>query len=397
MGTSDDRVGTSNESQPPWLMDTKTHDPLVREALESAWSDGSWNAYNGRHSARLEERIRDWLHVEHVLLCCSGTFGVELALRAAGVGPGAEVALAAYDFPGNFRAIEAVGAKPVLVDLEPGRWRICHEEIFQTDTKNMKALIVSHLHGDLAPMQTIVEAARRRDMLVIEDVCQAPGAMIEGRPAGAWGDVSVFSFGGSKLLSAGRGGAVCVRDPVLAQRGRIFCDRGNHAFPLSELQCAVLLPQLDFLESANRARGAGVEQIAKSWRDLGVSNLTPLEPHGLPDQSSYYKLGWRVTASLGDDLLEQARDRIATVCSRRRVPLEPGFRGFAKRTGNRCRRISNLHEAKLAAASTLVLKHNVLTTGPAAIDAMLDQIKQAVDEAFDSRGIHKGLHNGAKS
>ena len=79
---------------------------------------------------------------------------------------------------------------------------------------------------------------------MIEDACQAPGAMLEGRRAGTFGDVGVLSFGGSKLLTSGRGGAVLTSDAHMAQRIRLYTQRGNEAYPLSEMQAAVVLPQL---------------------------------------------------------------------------------------------------------------------------------------------------------
>src|SRR5262249_44170513 len=92
-------------------------DESVRQALESAWRDGSWGKSHGGHVAALEARLADYHGVGHVLACGSGTFAVELALRALQVGPGDEVVLAAYDYPGNFLCVHAVGAMPVLVDV----------------------------------------------------------------------------------------------------------------------------------------------------------------------------------------------------------------------------------------------------------------------------------------
>src|SRR5688572_26481449 len=133
---------------PPW----PPPDEEVRQALAAAYADGSWGKYDGPHGQLLAARLREMHQVEHVLLCSSGTIAVELALRGLKVGPGDEVILAGYDFSGNFRAIEAVGARPVLVDLAAGTWTIDPEQVALAAAKESKAVIISHLHGSLADM-----------------------------------------------------------------------------------------------------------------------------------------------------------------------------------------------------------------------------------------------------
>src|SRR5207302_2729527 len=104
------------QGPPDWpLPDTD-----VLAALQVAYADHSWGKYHGGRVEQLEQRLADYHGVPHVLACGSGTFAIELALRALRVGPGDEVAMAAYDYPGNFFAIHATGAMPVLVDVESG-------------------------------------------------------------------------------------------------------------------------------------------------------------------------------------------------------------------------------------------------------------------------------------
>src|SRR5215831_17047378 len=111
-------------------------------------------------------------------------------------------------------------------------------------------------------MREVMEACSARGVAVVEDAAQCPGASVQGRPAGAWGDVGVLSFGGSKLLSAGRGGALLTRHADVHQRARLFLHRGNLVCPLSELQAAVLLPQLAKLDERNGQRAASVGRLA---------------------------------------------------------------------------------------------------------------------------------------
>src|SRR5205809_401780 len=108
------------EGPPDW----PPADDAIEAALRAAWRDGSWGKYQGGGVARLEE----WLAREHgvpfAAVCSSGTLAIELALRALKVGPGDEVVLAAYDYPGNFLAVHAVGARPVLADVAPDDWNL---------------------------------------------------------------------------------------------------------------------------------------------------------------------------------------------------------------------------------------------------------------------------------
>src|SRR5205807_3424138 len=132
-----------------------------------------------------------------------------------------------------------------------------------------RAVIVSHLHGGLVPMPAVLEVAAAHRLAVIEDAAQCPGAVVQGRKAGTGGDVGVWSFGGSKLLTAGRGGALLTRRRDLHQRARLWLHRGNHVCPLSELQAAVLLPQLAKLDARNAYRAANVARL------LGVLDENP--------------------------------------------------------------------------------------------------------------------------
>ena len=266
------------ETLPPW----PPEDEEIRAALEAALQDGSWGHYHGRHSEALVKNLSDQFDSEHVVLASSGTIAVEMALRGVGVKAGDEVLLAGYDFPGNFRAIEAIGAYPVLVDIDSANWCLdfqaleCLAKEEEKSSSKVRAVVISHLHGGLAPMQKITDLARRQKWAVVEDACQAPGASVDGQPAGSWGDVGVLSFGGSKLLTAGRGGALLTNQQSVMQRAKIFAERGNNAFPLSELQAAVLGPQLSKLASRNQKR----RELASLLVDLvrqQVGHLVPLE------------------------------------------------------------------------------------------------------------------------
>ena len=130
-------------------------------ALEAAYRDGSWGKYRGPHVERLEARLAAYHEVDFALTCASGTFAVELALRALKVEPDDEVLLAAYDYGGNFLAIHAVGARPVLVDVDPANWNLDVNALAAAVGPATRALIVSHLHGGLVPMRAVMAFAEK--------------------------------------------------------------------------------------------------------------------------------------------------------------------------------------------------------------------------------------------
>ena len=361
-------------------------DEEVRAALAAAYADGSWGRYSGPHSERLSERLRELCDANHVWLCSSGTIAVELALRAVKVGPGDEVILGGYDFPGNFRAVEAIGARPVLVDLAAGTWHLDIDQVADAITDQTKAVIASHLHGSLLPMDRLRELADRRGITIVEDACQVPGATIVGRPAGSWGDCGVLSFGGSKLLTAGRGGAVVSSRADAIQRIKIFSQRGNDAFPLSELQAAVLVPQIPKLAAANARRLENVRELVRLCSE--IPGLAPLTlPADAANSPAFYKLPWLLLGNSGEcdsPEFEQLRSRFIAAVQAEGVAMDEGFRGFARRTDNRCRVMGDLASARKAAAGTVLLHHPVLLESPETIARVAAAIRKGARAVLTS-------------
>ncbi len=341
-------------------------DDAVRSALDEAYQSGDWGRYHGQRCEQLKQELGSMHAAPHVQLTCSGTIAVELAVRAVGVRPGDEVVLAGYDFPGNFRAIEAVGARPALVDVEAGGWcldvSLLEQLAQQSQLPRVTAIVVSHLHGQLVPMQRLMQLAAEHEWVVVEDACQTPGAVVDGKPAGSWGDVGVMSFGGSKLLTAGRGGALLTGDAEIAQRIKLHASRSNDAYPMSELQAAVLLPQLELLDQRNKVRAENARRLRRAT--AGITGLqSPAETRSR-DTPAYYKLAWQVD----NKRLRSTRKEIVAALQAEMAPIDEGFRGFAKRSGRRCRRLTELTNARLAAEQTLVLHHPALLARPHAAD-----------------------------
>ncbi len=345
---------------PMWPLRDERVDAALRGLIES----GDWGRYHGEHVPALSRKLAEYHSVEHVLLTSSGTAAVELALRGVGVGSGDEVILAAYDFKANFQNVLCLNAVPVLVDVDPQTWQLDPARLAAAVTSKTKAIIASHLHGGVVPIREVRQFAEAHRIALIEDACQNPGAMIHGRRAGTWGDVGVLSFGGSKLLTAGRGGAVITSRSDIAERIKRHTQRGNEAYPLSEMQAAILLPQVEQLDELNEQRRVAVQRLC-----LRLSDLTGLRPLQLPTgevSPAYYKVGFQYCKEEFDGL---PREMFVKSLRAEGVAFDAGFRGLhlihAKR---RFRAADDLIEATRADAGMITLHHPMLLENGESID-----------------------------
>ncbi len=347
------------EGPPEWPFD----DPEVAAILRQCIAERTWGKYHGPNSQELTERLADYHECEHVVLCASGTAAIELALRGLKVGAGDEVIVAAYDFKGNFQNVLTVGATPVLVDVNPHNWNLDTDKLADAITPATKAIIVSHLHGGIVPMSPVIQLAEQHNIAVIEDACQMPGAVIEGRTTGTAGDVGVLSFGGSKLLSAGRGGALLTNNADIVQRARLYSHRGNEAYPLSELQAAVLLPQLRALDGTNKRRAENVLHLIDGLS--GQAGIVPFRNPDSPEKTEpgYYKLGFQYDPAEFADL---PRDTFAKAMRAEGIALDPGFRALHVTHSRRRFRASGVLANATDADNRVLTLHHPILQGSAA-------------------------------
>jgi dTDP-4-amino-4,6-dideoxygalactose transaminase len=362
------------EGPPAW----PRPDAEVQAAVADAARTGAWGQYHGEHVEALEAEVAAFHRVPHVLTCASGTLAVEAALRSLRVGPGDEVVMAAYDFESNFLTVHAIGAKPVLVDVAAHNWNLDPANLEAAFTPQTKAVICSHLHGGIVPMREVLEIARRHKVGVVEDAAQAPGAMVQGQPAGKWGDVGTLSFGGSKLLCAGRGGALWFRDSQLYQRAKVWLHRGPQQWaPLSELQAAAIRPQLRKLEEATQNRAARVRALIEMLVESAVPGLVPFRNTAGGD-SAFYKLGFRYdAASFG-----LPRELFVKAMRAEGIAFDAGFQGLhVNRSSSRFRAVGDLGNATEAHHGCIVLHHPVLSTS----DDEVRQVVEAVAKVYRHR------------
>lgn len=212
----------------------------------------------------------------------TGTSALHLSLLAAGVGPGDEVITVPFTFVATVSAIGYTGAKPVLVDIDPSTYTMDPSALEAAITDKTKAIIPVHLYGQCADMDPILETARRRGLVVIEDACQAHGAEYKGRRAGSMGDMGCFSFYPGKNLGAyGEAGMVVTDNPTYATTIRMLRDWGaekkyhhvlkGYNYRMEGIQGAVLRVKLRHLEAWTEARRTAAAHYDRLLAGSGVA------------------------------------------------------------------------------------------------------------------------------
>jgi dTDP-4-amino-4,6-dideoxygalactose transaminase len=229
-----------------------------------------------------EAAFAAYCDVGHAVGVDCGLSALELILKAYGIGPGDEVITAANTFIATAFAIDLCGARPVFVDIGPDTYNIDPDQIEAAITPATRAIIPVHLYGRPADMDAITSIARKHDLRVFEDACQAHGARYRGRRTGGLSDAAAFSFYPSKNLGAfGDAGMVVTDDPAIEERLRVLRNLGitsrhvhefkgsNHR--LDTFQAAILEAKLPHLDEANAARRTAAALYGQALTDLPVS------------------------------------------------------------------------------------------------------------------------------
>ncbi|MCA9194514.1 MAG: aminotransferase class V-fold PLP-dependent enzyme [Planctomycetales bacterium] len=312
----------------------------VRKRILRLIDSGDWRSYDGRQADELCKRLAACVNQPYCQLASSGSAALEIGLRAAGIGPGDEVILSAYDYPGNFWAIERAGARPVLVDITGDSWNIDLSQLAAAvaHANSPKALIASHLHGMVQPIPELRNWCQQHGITLIEDACQALGGKAYDGPVGSSGEMCILSFGGSKTISAGRGGAVLSNDPALAQRIRLAAGAGSGPYAMSEMQCAAVLAQLDYLDALNQLSNLFFRKL-DSWLRTAWSDLSSPRWHSTDYSApAYYQAGWLLPKLNNMQTQLDARETfLMKVSQNSSFHLGIGFPGFHRRSARRCR------------------------------------------------------------
>jgi len=258
---------TQNETIP--ALDLKAQYASIREEILAAVNAvlDSQHFILGPEVQALEKEVPRYLDCGFGVGVASGTDALILALRVCGIGPGDEVLCPSFTYIATADSVSLLGATPVFVDIEPKTFTMDVHKIEERITPRTKAIIPVHLYGQATDMDPILEIARRRNLLVIEDNAQAIGAAYKGKYAATIGDIGCLSFFPSKNLGAcGDGGMVVTNSEAFAKRLRslrahgsvkkYFSEEQGWNSRLDEIQAAILRVKLRHLDSWSEGRRA---------------------------------------------------------------------------------------------------------------------------------------------
>lgn len=289
------QVGTRIPVAGPWVTEREIR--YVSEAAANDWYDGAGNALR-----RFERAFAASVGVRHALGVPHCTAGLHLGLLALGVGEGDEVIVPDVTWVATAAPIFYVGAMPVFADIDPVTWCVTAETIERCITPRTRAIIVVDLYGAMPDMAAIRELAKARGIPVLEDAAQAVGARIGSAVAGSFGDISTFSFHGSKTLTTGEGGMIVTDNPEHHERCTFLRDHGRppgsfrlfvatevgYKYKMSGLQAAFGLAQLERLEELVARKRAIFSWYAERLGDVPGLTLN----HETPGTRNTY---WMVT------------------------------------------------------------------------------------------------------
>lgn len=269
----------------------------------------------GSEVKEFEKEFAAFCSAEQAVGVSSGTAALALALLALDIGKGSEVITTPNTFIATVGAVSHIGARPVLVDVDAESYNIDVSRIEEAITKKTRAIIPVHLYGQPSDMDAVLQLAKKHNLKVVEDACQAHGAEYRGQRVGSFGDISAFSFYPGKNLGAyGDGGAVVTNTSELAERIRLLRNHGSirkyyhevigYNSRLDEIQAAVLRVKLRYLDSWNEKRRKNARIYAKYLQHPADRDLVVIPKEMSWVKHVYHLYVIQVEGSIRDKLIE---------------------------------------------------------------------------------------------
>lgn len=259
-------------------------DDQIRQAVVQVLNSGQY--IKGQNLSTFEQEFGRFCNTKYAIGVSSGTSAILLSLMALGICAGDEVIVPSHTFIATATPSVFLGARPVYADINPETYTIDPAEIQRKLSPKTKAIIPVHLYGHPCDMDLINKIAKEHGLFVIEDACQAHGAIYKGYKVGSLSDIACFSFYPSKNMTVlGDGGMVTTNDEELARKIRMLADHGRTEkyvhellglnFRMSEIHAAIGVEQLRHIEEWNDRR----RQIASKYNRLldDLDLVTPVE------------------------------------------------------------------------------------------------------------------------
>lgn len=280
--------------------------PYVDEAIVERVADtvrtGKWcrKDIKGGNVDTFEQAYADLLGARGCVCTGSGTQALHTVVEALGIGPGDEVITSPYTDMGTIASILSARALPVLADIDKESFQIDPKDVEFRINRRTKALMPIHIMGQSCEMDRFLEMARRHNLKLIEDACQAHLAEYRGQKCGTLGDAGCFSFQSSKVISCGEGGGIVSNNPKLLEDCYTVQNHGTDRlgrsvtigpkYRMNELEAAILLGQFEHALEQNAKRNENARYLYKQFE--GFKPLVPQKLYEGGEHGSFYLYTW---------------------------------------------------------------------------------------------------------
>ena len=252
-----------------------------------------WGAKCYDYIHRFEAAFAGYIGTRYAIATSSCTGAMEMGLAALGIGAGDEVILADTNWIATVAPVVHLGATPVFVDVLEDTWCIDPAEARAAITPRTKAIVATHLYGNLCDLDALAEIAREHDLFLIEDSAEALGALYRGSHAGARGTFGTFSFHGTKTVTTGEGGMLVTDDAALfdlvttlsnhgrakGQKKQFWADVVGYKFKMSNIEAAIGLGQMERIEALTDRKGEILREYKERLLKIPGLAMNPEPPH----------------------------------------------------------------------------------------------------------------------
>ena len=289
----------------------------------------NWISSNGKFVDEFERKFSKYLGGGHAVAVSNGTTAIELALASLGIEKDDEVIVPNFTFAATINAVIHIGAKPVLVDCDRDTWTIDLDKVSKVINKKTKALLPVHIYGQPSKIDEIIDFAKRKKLLVVEDCAEALGSTYKKRKVGLDGHCTTFSFFPNKLITTGEGGMAVFRNLKDSLKARILLNQGRSIkknywhdfagfnFRMTNLQAAVGVAQLKKIDFFLKKR----RQVFKNYNKLFKKNsFISL----LPCNNWSTNSCWIYTILI-KNIGEKKRDKLIKILDLKGIETRPGF------------------------------------------------------------------------
>ena len=263
----------------------------VKYATDAAAN--GWGEHCYDYIERFESLFMEHLGVKHSIATSSCTGALHMGMAALGIGPGDEVILADTNWIATAASIVHLGAKPVFVDILADSWCIDPELAEGAISKNTKAIVATHLYGNLCKMEQLLAIGEKYNLPIIEDTAEAIGSVYHGNRAGSMGKFGAFSFHGTKTITTGEGGIFVTNDSELYenvltlsnhgrdrfQKKQFWADVVGFKYKMSNIQAAIGCGQLERIDELIKRKREILSFYKHSLQDFTEVSMNP-EPNG---------------------------------------------------------------------------------------------------------------------